>query len=388
MNEHAPQHHRPNRLRGRRRGVAATVTAVAAAVVAGVLVPVAATAAPRPDAVQQRLDALVQKDGAPAALATVKGRDGRTRTWTAGVGDAATGAKVPVDGQVRIGSDTKTFTAVVVLQLVAEGKVGLDASVDSYLPGLVRGDGIDGRNITVRQLLQHTSGLPDYVDTAGVLADPKRYFEPRELLDAALSKKAHFAPGAQWEYINTNYLLAGMIVQKVTGRPIGEEINKRVVDRIGLRHTYFPAPGDMTIREAHPKGYQRAADGSLRDYTELDPSWGWAAGAMISTNTDVTRFYEALLGGRLLPAAQLAQMRATVPAELLGPGVRYGLGLASRPLSCGGLSWGHGGAIPGYENAGGTTDDGRTVNITVTAFPGNDDTVTHLDQAVDEALCR
>ncbi|MFJ8439490.1 serine hydrolase domain-containing protein [Kitasatospora griseola] len=388
MNEHAPQHDRPNRLRGRRRGVAATVTAVAAAVVAGVLVPVAATAAPRPDAVQQRLDVLVQKDGAPAALATVKGRDGRARTYTAGVGDAATGAKVPVDGQVRIGSDTKTFTAVVVLQLVAEGKVGLDASVDTYLPGLVRGDGIDGRNVTVRQLLQHTSGLPDYMNPAGVLADPKRYFEPRELLDAALAKKAHFAPGAQWEYSNTNYLLAGMIVQKVTGRPIGEEINKRIVDRVGLRHTYFPAPGDMTIREAHPKGYQRAADGSLRDYTELDPSWGWAAGAMISTNTDVTRFYEALLGGRLLPAAQLAQMRTTVAAELLGPGVRYGLGLISRPLSCGGLSWGHGGAIPGYENAGGTTDDGRSVNITVTAFPGNDDTVTHLDQAVDEALCR
>ncbi|MFD5560340.1 serine hydrolase domain-containing protein [Kitasatospora griseola] len=388
MNEHAPQHHRPNRLRGRRRGVAATVTAVAAAVVAGVLVPVAATAAPRPDAVQQRLDALVQKDGAPAALATVKGRDGRARTYTAGVGDAATRAKVPVDGQVRIGSDTKSFTAVVVLQLVAEGKVGLDASVDTYLPGLVRGDGIDGRNVTVRRLLQHTSGLPDYMNPAGVLADPARYAEPRELLDAALTKKAHFAPGAQWEYSNTNYLLAGMIVQKVTGRPIGEEITKRVVDRIGLRHTYFPVPGDMTIREAHPKGYQRAADGSLRDYTELDPSWGWAAGAMISTNTDVTRFYDALLGGRLLPAAQLAQMRTTVPAEELGAGVRYGLGLVSRPLSCGGLSWGHGGAIPGYENAGGTTDDGRSVNITVTAFPGNDDTVAHLDQAVDEALCR
>ncbi|KIQ65968.1 beta-lactamase [Kitasatospora griseola] len=368
--------------------MAATVTAVAAAVVAGVLVPVAATAAPRPDAVQQRLDALVQKDGAPAALATVKGRDGRSRTYTAGVGDAATRAKVPVDGQIRIGSDTKTFTAVVVLQLVAEGKVGLDASVDAYLPGLVRGDGIDGRNITVRRLLQHTSGLPDYMNPAAVLADPERYFEPRELLDAALAKKAHFAPGAQWEYSNTNYLLAGMIVQKVTGRPIGEEITKRVVDRIGLRHTYFPVPGDMTIREAHPKGYQRAADGSLRDYTELDPSWGWAAGAMISTNTDVTRFYDALLGGRLLPAAQLAQMRTTVPAEELGAGVRYGLGLVSRPLSCGGLSWGHGGAIPGYENAGGTTDDGRSANITVTVFPGNDDTVTHLDQAVDEALCR
>ncbi|WP_425554860.1 serine hydrolase domain-containing protein [Kitasatospora putterlickiae] len=389
MNEHASQHHRPNRPGGRRRGAAVTVTAVAAAVVAGILAPATtASAGPRPDVVQQRLDALVQKDGAPAALATVKGRDGRTRTYTAGVGDVATKAKVPVDGQVRIGSNTKVFTAVVVLQLVAEGKVGLDTSVDTYLPGLVRGDGFDGRNITVRQLLQHTSGLPEYVDKDGVLGDPERYFEPRELLDAALVQKAHFAPGAQWEYNNTNYLLAGMIIQKVTGRPIGEEITKRVIDRIGLRHTYFPRPGDMTIHEAHPKGYQRVEDGSLRDYTELDPSWGWAAGAMVSTNTDLTRFYGALLGGRLLPAAQLAQMRTTVPAEQLGSGVGYGLGLVSRPLSCGGLSWGHGGAIPGYETFGGTTDDGRAVSAAVTTIPGDPEVGKHMDQAVDAVLCR
>ncbi len=386
MNEYAPQRHRPNRLCGRRRGVAVTVTAVAAAVVAGILAPATASAGPRPSTVQQRLDALVEKDGVPAALATVKGRDGRTRTYTAGVGDAATGSRVPVDGQVRIGSNTKSFTAVVVLQLVAEGKIGLDASVDTYLPGLVRGAGIDGRHITVRQLLQHTSGLPDYVDHEVILNDPKRYYEPRELLDGALAQKAHFAPGTRWEYSNTNYLLAGLIIQKVTGRPLGEEVTKRVIDRIGLRHTYFPVPGDMRIHEAHPKGYQPAADGSLRDYTELDPSWGWAAGAIVSTNTDVTRFYGALLGGRLLPAAQLAQMRTTVPADGVGPGVRYGLGLLSRPLSCGGLAWGHGGTIPGYNSFGGTTDDGRAVSVTVTTI-ADDATGEHVDQAVDEALC-
>ncbi|MFJ5228450.1 serine hydrolase domain-containing protein [Kitasatospora sp. NPDC088391] len=387
MNEHAPQQHLPTRSRARRRAVAAAVAAVAAAVAAGALVPSAASAAPRPDAVQQRLDALVKEDGAPAALATVKGRDGRTRTYTAGVGDLATRAKVPVDGQVRIGSNTKAFTAVVVLQLVAEGKVGLDSSVDTYLPGLVRGDGFDGRTITVRQLLQHTSGLPEYVNTGMVLDSPLRYYEPRELLDSALSQKAHFAPGTRWEYNNTNYLVAGLIVQKVTGRPLGEEITRRVVDRIGLRHTSFPAPGDTKLHEAHPKGYQPAADGSLRDYTELDPSWGWAAGAMVSTNTDLTRFYSALLGGRLLPAEQLAQMRTTVPADALGPGVRYGLGLISRPLSCGGVAWGHGGAIPGYGTGGGTTEDGRSVNITVTVLP-TEETEKHLDRATDEALCR
>ncbi|MCI4039701.1 serine hydrolase domain-containing protein, partial [Streptomyces sp. TRM75563] len=124
----------------------------------GVLAPPAASAA-GPDAVQQALNTLVRDDGTPAALASVKGRAGRTRTYTAGVGDLTTGSKVPRDGQVRIGSNTKSFVAVVVLQLVAERRVSLDADVDTYLPGLVRGEGIDGNRITVRHLLQHTSGL-------------------------------------------------------------------------------------------------------------------------------------------------------------------------------------------------------------------------------------
>ncbi|MFE9558272.1 serine hydrolase domain-containing protein [Streptomyces sp. NPDC006703] len=388
MNEHV-QHNRAQLChRGRRRAV--VVAAVAVGVVAAsTLAPTAAFAGGRPGGVQSSLNALVKDDGLPAALASVKGRDGRTHTFSAGVGNLATGAKVPVDGQVRIGSNTKTFTAVVVLQLVAEGKVGLDASVDTYLPGLLRGDGIDGRTITVRQLLQHTSGLPDYTD-APALSDfstiQHRYFEPRELLDGALAQKARFAPGTRWEYSNTNYIVAGLLIQKVTGRPVGEEITHRVIDRIGLRHTYFPTPGDMTIHEAHPEGYNQEADGSLHDYTEMDPSMAWAAGAIVSTNTDLNSFFTALLGGRLLPAAQLAEMRTTVPAELLGPGIRYGLGLQSKPLSCGGLLWGHGGTIPGYRSRGGVTDDGRAASITVTTIPGATG-AQHMADALDAALC-
>ncbi|MFE4977840.1 serine hydrolase domain-containing protein [Kitasatospora sp. NPDC056651] len=391
MNEHV-QHHRTHRPRRGRRALAAAVATVAAGVVAATaLAPTAAFAGGKPDSVQSSLNALVKDDGLPAALASVKGRDGRTRTYTAGVGDLATGAKVPMDGQIRAGSNTKTFTAVVILQLVAEGKIGLDASVDTYLPGLLRGDGIDGRNITVRQLLQQTSGLPDYMN-APELSDfvpiQYRYFEPRDLLDGALAQKASFPPGTDWAYSNTNYVVAGLIVQKVTGRPAGEEITKRVIDRIGLRHTYFPAPGDTRIHEAHPKGYLRnSLDAPLIDYTEMDSSMAWTSGAVVSTNTDLNTFFTAILDGRLLPAAQLAEMRTTVPAEYLGPGVRYGLGLQSKPLSCGGLLWGHGGTTPGYRSRDGVTEDGRAATITVTSVPEAVG-AQHMADALDTALCR
>ncbi|MFF3732114.1 serine hydrolase domain-containing protein [Streptomyces sp. NPDC002476] len=350
---------------------------------AGALAPPAVAG---PDTVRQGLEALVRTDGLPAALASVEDREGRTRTYTAGVGDLATGSKVPGDGQVRIGSNTKVFTAVVVLQLVGEGRIGLDAPVDTYLPGVVRGEGIDGRRITVRQLLQHTSGLPNYTDDEDLRP---RYFDPRELLDIALRHEAHFAPGTKWEYSNTNYVLAGLIVQKVTGRPLAEEIDRRVIERVGLRHTYFPAPGDITIREPHPKGYDReSADAPLRDVTDMDPSWAWAAGQMVSTNSDLNRFFTALLAGRLLPPAQLAQMRTTVPAEYFGPGARYGLGLVSMPLSCGGVYWGHGGSFPGYETRGGVTGDGRAAHVAVTGRPADKAVMKRVEGVVDTALCR
>lgn len=378
------------RLGGRRRAVCAAAAVVVGAMTVGVLASPAAYAAPnpRPDAVQQGLDALLPSDGLPAALASVTDRAGHTRTYTAGVGDLATGSKVPRDGQVRIGSNTKTFTAVVVLQLVGEGKIRLDAPVDTYLPGLVRGDGIDGRHITVRQLLQHTSGLPNY---SNYLGEDVRYFAPRELLGIALQHKADFAPGTDWKYSNTNYVLAGLIVEKVTGHPLAREMDRRIIKRIGLHHTYFPSPGDATIREAHPKGYYRdSADAAPVDVTEIDPSWGWAAGQLVSTDSDLNRFFTALLSGDLLKDAQLTQMRTgTEPADAtFGPGARYGLGLVSKPLPCGGLYWGHGGSFPGYETRGGATDDGRAANIAVTMQLTDEAARERVDSVVNTALCR
>ena len=372
---------------------AAAVVAVAGLAVAGTAAATPstpATATGRSDAVQQSLDHLVNDDKYPAALAAVQDRGGRIRDYTSGVGDLKTKRPVPPDGYVRIGSNTKTFTSVVVLQLVGEGKIKLDAPVETYLPGLLRGDGIDGRHITVRQLLQHTSGLPNYTNFLAKGALPYRdaYFEPRRLLDMALEQKADFPPGAKWEYSNTNYVVAGLIVEKVTGRPLSEEITKRTIDRIGLRHTYFPQVGDESVRQPHPQGYHTDDPAKpLVDATVWDPSMGWAAGQIISTPSDVDRFFSALLAGKLLAPAQLKQMRTTVPAPEQGPGVRYGLGLMSFPLSCGGLAWGHGGDIPGYNTNDAATEDGRAATIATTRLPTSQEEVDHLQKAVDTALC-
>ncbi|GAB7192119.1 serine hydrolase domain-containing protein [Kineococcus sp. NUM-3379] len=362
------------RVPSRHRRTVATVSAAALGAV--VLGAAPSAAAPRDgtrEVVRQGLERLVREEGFPAALASVHTRGGRQVDLAAGTGDLRTGRRAPVDGQVRAGSNTKAFTAVVVLQLVGEGRIGLDEPVETYLPGLVRGDGIDGRAITVRQLLQHTSGLPDYVRVLGTdwFAGRDTYREPRDLLDMALTLPADFAPGQGWRYSNTGYLLAGMIVQRVTGRPFEEQVDERVVERLGLEDTYLPAPGERAIRGRHVRGYHSAEPGGeLRDITELDASWAWAAGGLVSTPRDLDRFFSALLAGDLLAPAELAQMRTTVEAPGMWPGARYGLGLISTPLTCGGLLWGHGGDIPGYETRGGATEDGRAVTVAVTALPG------------------
>ncbi|MFE6684996.1 serine hydrolase domain-containing protein [Streptomyces sp. NPDC057743] len=384
-----------------RRGVAPT-TGCRLGVMVAVLAASLAVGAVRPatavqehgtgDTVRQGLQRLVHDDRFPAALAATRDRNGRTHHYTAGVADLRTGAKVPLDGQVRVGSNTKPFTATVVLQLVGEGKVALDAPIERYLPGLVRGKGNDGRRITVRQLLQHTSGLPNYVDFLGDFpAYRHRYLQPRTLLDLALAHKPLFAPGTRWSYSNTNYVLAGLLVEKVTGRPLAEQITRRVIDRIGLHHTYFPGVGDERIRAPHPEGYfPKRPGGPLTDVTELDPGWAWAAGQLVSTPGDLNRFFTALFGGELLAPAQLAQMRTTVPAAAgLWPGARYGLGVISTPLSCGGRMWGHGGDIPGYRTRSGATDDGRALTVAVTADPTpTKDAPDHAQALLNTALCR
>ncbi|MER5319368.1 serine hydrolase domain-containing protein [Streptosporangium roseum] len=345
------------------------------------------------DAVQTSLDGLVRSGEFPGVLAAVRGRDGRTRDYTAGVGNLETGVKVPVNGRVRIGSNTKTFVAVVVLQLADEGRIDLDAPVEKYLPGLVRGNGNDGRRFTTRQMLQHTAGLANYTQYLPPFFEAQHtYFEPRELLDMGLAHKPVFAPGKSWQYSNTGYVLLGLLVQKVTGRPISEEVTNRIIKPLGLRDTYWPVVGEQTIRGAHPHGYSsKEPDGRTGkndvDVTEMDPSWGWAAGQLVGTPRDVNRFLGALLDGRLLKPALLEQMKQTVEAPGFPDGWSYGLGLMKIKLSCGGHAWGHGGDIHGYETRNGVTEDGRSATVAVTALPLAEAGAERVNAALDTALC-
>ena len=362
----------------RRRSVVWRVLAVpvAAAIALGA-VGGAASAAPskgEAESLKSRAQGLVEA-GYPAALAAVSDGKGESAGVAVGKGSLETGQAPPMDGEVRVGSNTKTFVAVVVMQLVQEGKVGLDEPIETYLPGLIKGEGIDGSKITVRQLLQHTSGLPDFDETlfgtTDVFQYRYHYVTPRDVLDSALSKPAQFEPGTQWKYTNTNYIVLGMLIERVSQRPVGEQIDQRIVKKLGLSHTYFPAPGEEKIRGTHPQGYHLSTEGKLEDITEMDPTWGWAAGAMVSTPSELNTFFQAVLDGRLLTQSSIDEMKngAVDASSYLGPGTVYGLGLIGRSLSCGGTAWGHGGTIHGYQTDNAVGPDGTAVTVAVTAMP-------------------
>ena len=390
----------------RRRSVVCRVLAVplVAAIALGAAGG-AASAAPskgEAESLKSRAQGLVDA-GYPAALAAVTDSKGESAGVAVGKGSLEAGQAPPLDGEVRIGSNTKTFVAVVVMQMVQEGKVGLDEPIETYLPGLIKGEGIDASRITVRQLLQHTSGLPEYTDTVPGRSDifqiKDHYAQPRDLLDTALSKPAAFEPGTQWAYTNTNYVVLGMLIERVSQRPVGEQIDQRIIKKLGLSHTYFPAPGDRSIKGTHPQGYHLSAEGKLEDITEMDPAWGWAAGAMVSTPSELNTFFQAVFDGRLLTQASIDEMKKSVDASSrFGPGVVYGLGLIGTPLSCGGTSWGHGGTIHGYQTNDAVGPDGTAVTIAVTAMPSAiadqsnlessaKEKYQQIEDAVDATLC-
>ncbi|MFI6865261.1 serine hydrolase domain-containing protein [Nocardia sp. NPDC050406] len=347
--------------------------------------PEAFTASLRP-----ALDDLVRAADVPGAqlVATAAGRESRINS---GVGDLATKAPFPDDAQVRIASNTKTFVATVVLLLVGEGRVDLDAPVERYLPGVVHGPGGDGQRITVRNLLQHTSGIPDYLSRLDLESvDALRRARPADdLIRVGLDQPAEFEPGARAEYSNTNYLLAGRLVEAVTGSPIGLEVTRRILAPLGLTDTYWPLfPVENVIRGPHPRAYHLFGE-ALTDVTDIDPGWGLPDGAMVSTGADLNRFFMALLQGRVLAPAELAQMTTTVPGGDGPLQENVGLGLFHFRTTCGLDVWGHGGSMHGFFVYGAATAD-KAVTLSMNQLPDVLRAHTEgagLEQIVDTAIC-
>ena len=307
-------------------------------------------------------------DGVPGAIGYA--RDGGTVTVAAsGLADLATKTPIAVGDRVRVGSLTKTFVATVVLQLAAEHLLSISDTVSRWLPGLVPG----GAGITIRELLQHTSGIYSYTNDPGFLqalfSDPTRVWRPAELVRIAVAHPPVFPPGTSLAYSNTDYVLLGMIIQAATGHPVGQQLQARIFTPLGLRDTYLPY-ANPHLRTPYAHGYLLGQPGATgpADATVFGPSWAGAAGGIVSTAADLARFYTALLSGKLLPAAQLQQMMTTIPIPM-GQGVGYGLGVESVPLPCG-TAWGHTGDFPGYFGNAFTTTGGSSQAVVLVNADG------------------
>lgn len=283
----------------------------------------------------------------------------------------------------RIGSITKTFVAAAILQLVDEGRVELDELIEAYLPATVP----NGENITVRQILNHTSGLYDYMKGEGWSTNRWRgdarftTYSPDQLLAEAFRHEPYFPPGADFRYSNTNYIVVGKLVEAVTGQPYSTVIEHRILRPLNLAGTSFPG-SEPSIPEPAVHASATLEDGQIVDVTEQNVSLDWAAGEMISTTHDLQAFFDALLSGDLISEESLAQMRTTVPMVM---GFHYGLGLERFDLPCGGQLWGHGGQLLCYVTYAYQRDDSRS--LTMLLASGKDDGFISFAAATGTAYC-
>jgi len=330
-----------------------------------------ADASDEPDyaaAMQSRISAVMKENAIPGAVALILSPT--QGDWSSTFGTAELGAEVPMslDDFFRVGSNTKTMTSTVILQLVQEGKLSLDDPISKFRPDVPGGD-----QITIANLSEMRSGLYSYTFDPGfnatLDADPGKAWTPDELLSIAFSHPVNAAPGTQFEYCNTNIVLLGVVIEQLTGMSVSEAFEKRIFEPLGLTHTSLPVSTDSTIPENHPRAYQfgtnvqtidsyavpaaqlpDALDGTLEplDQTDANPSWAWTAGGAISTPDDLAVYVKAMVGGGLLDEAtqklRLASIQPTDPAAADGRG--YGLGLAQFAPDI----LGHDGQIPGYSS--------------------------------------
>lgn len=315
-----------------------------------------------PAKLQSALDG-VHRAGMPGVYAEVRDGD---RVWrgASGVADVSTGSPVTPDMLQRVGSITKTFTAAAILQQVEEGRIRLDAPIRDYLPEVVPGE--RGEKITVRMLLNHTSGLAEYLPYAfpslaklpslpdispeSLDDNRSRRFSPAELIEMGLTAPAVGRPGGSpGVYSNTNYLILGLLLEQVTGTTAEQCIARNVIDRAGLRHTTFP--DGPRLDGPHSRMYEAmyALIDPPRDYSVYDMSWVGPTAGLVSTPEDLNRFYALLFGGKIIDLSSLAEMRRTVPVRAQDGQsmIDYGLGLQKVEIPGCGTFWGHEGTVWG-----------------------------------------
>jgi D-alanyl-D-alanine carboxypeptidase len=295
-------------------------------------------------ALASRLDQAIEKvrrqAGIPGVVAGLWMPGKGSYVRATGIADKASGEPMNTDVFVRIGSETKTFTVTALLELVDDGRLGLDDPISRYIPHVP-----NGSRITLRHLAEMRSGLFPYTDDADfqhdLLSDPQRTFTPQQVLAYGFKHKNTFAPGTQFQYSNTNLTLLGLVVEKVSGHRLADFLGERVLRPAHLSHTLLPNGSEFP--RPHPRGYtNQTLSGEVADSTDWNPSWAWAAGAMISDLQDLHRWARIVATGTLLRPETQAQRLKTLPTG--HPGTSYGLGI----FNSGG--WiGHNGSIPGYE---------------------------------------
>ncbi|WP_245717631.1 serine hydrolase domain-containing protein [Nocardia jejuensis] len=328
------------------------------------------------------IDELMKDNVIPGAVVLVKSPKEGDWTATFGTGRLGTDTPITAEDHFRFGSNTKTVTVTVLMQLAQAGKLALDDPIGKYVPDVPNGD-----RITLAQLAEMRSGLYSYTFdeqfNADLDNDPTRVWTTRQLLDIAFAHPVNFAPGERFEYSNTNTILLGLVIEKVTGEPVGDSFRRDVFDRLGLRNTSFPAATDSSIPDPHPQGYafgtnvstidtfalppdQQAAAlaGTLKpaDQTTASPSWTWTAGAMISTVGDMATYVKALADGGLLDARmQQTRIDSIQPIDPANPAMAgYGLGI----VRFGEHLLGHDGQMPGFMTfMGSDPDSGLTIVV-------------------------
>ena len=333
----------------------------------------------------------VLEAGVPGVVVVARGPE---LSWeqAAGVSDVETGAAMTLQHRFRIASVTKLFVATVVLQLVGEGALALDAEV-----GLIEG------GVTVRQLLNHTSGLPHGVELDELL-EPYREnlahrteWTPRDMLELIRSRPRVSPPGEGWFYTGSNYVVLGLLVEETTGATLREELRRRIVDPLGLADTELP---ELTSTPSGlARGYLPADNPVLPgpgpgpvDVSDVEP-FGWGGGGMVSSARDVARFLRALLGGDLLPSAMSAEMLSTVPSDW-DESDAYGLGIEEvtsfggiAPSTCG-PAWGHLGLAFGYTTVAlGSRNGDCQVVVMLNTHPMSEESAGVLGRLVWACYC-